>query len=77
MTMEHSGFTATVRWDVESKCYAGKVMDTWGTVVFYDYTWEKAYQGFRALLDDYLKCCGEDGEEPRQSVREAPASAVT
>jgi len=77
MTMEHRGYTATVRWDEESKCYAGKVMDTWGTIAFHDYTWEKMYQAFKNMLDDYLEHCKEDGEEPRLSVREALAHAAT
>jgi len=75
-TMEHRGYTAIVKWDEESDCYAGEVMDTWGMVVFYDYTWEKAYQGFRDVLDQYLERCEEDGEEPRLSNRELVAHSV-
>jgi len=74
--MEYRGYTANVKWDEESKCYSGKVMDTWGMVVFYDYTWEKAYQGFRDVLDQYLEHCEEDGEEPRLSNRELVAQSV-
>jgi len=73
MTMEHKGYTATVEWDEESQCFSGEVIDTWGMVVFFDYTWEKAYEGFKAILDDYLRDCEKDGEEPRMSNRKALA----
>jgi len=76
MTMEHRGYTAIVTWNEEAGHYFGKVLDTWGTVIFYDYTWEKAYQGFKDVLDDYLKGCEEDGEEPRLSNREPMAKIV-
>jgi len=76
MTMKHKGYTAFVEWDEETKQYFGKVQDTWGTVVFYDDTWEKAYEGFKAILDDYLRDCEKDGEEPRLSNRELVAHSV-
>jgi len=72
-TMEYKGYTAIVEWDEESKCYSGEVQDTWGMVVFHDYTWELAYQGFKNILDWYLENCEEDGEEPRMSNRKALA----
>jgi len=75
-TMEHRGYTATVRWDEESKCYAGEVLDTWDMIVFYDHTWEKTYQAFRNVLDWHLEECGKNGKEPRLSNREPMAKIV-
>ena len=75
-TMEHRGYTATVRWDEDSKCYAGKVMDTWDTIVFYEYTWEKTYQAFTEVLDWHLEDCVKSGKDPRTSNREPMTKIV-
>jgi len=68
-TMQHRGYTAAVEWVEEAKQYWGEALGTWGKVVFYDDTWEKAYQAFKDTLDWYLGECEKDGEEPRLSRR--------
>jgi len=76
LTMEYRGYTASVTWNDEAKYYYGRALDTWGTICFYDYTWEKAFQAFKDLMDEYLEECERDGEEPRLSNRELAAHSV-
>ncbi|MDR2561905.1 MAG: hypothetical protein LBC63_09080 [Holophagales bacterium] len=68
-TMQHRGYTAAVEWVEKNKQYYGEALGTWGKVIFYDDTWEKAYQAFKDALDWYLEECRKDGEEPRLSRR--------
>ncbi|MDR0499272.1 MAG: hypothetical protein LBH03_06035 [Holophagales bacterium] len=65
--IEYRGFTATMGWDEESQCYSGEVMDTWGIVGFNGFTFEKARQAFKEMMDWYLEECEKKGRDPHMS----------
>ncbi|MCL1908549.1 MAG: hypothetical protein FWG12_04170 [Holophagaceae bacterium] len=65
-TLEYKGYTASLEYSQEDKCYMGDLMGTKHMLYFTGLTKEEAQHNFHDLLDDYLEYCMEQGKEPEK-----------
>ena len=62
--MTHRGYTAAVAYDVDDHVFSGRVVGLRDVLYFEGKTVAELEEGFRAVVEDYLAICAENGKEP-------------
>jgi predicted HicB family RNase H-like nuclease len=64
--MEYKGYLGTVEYDEKAKIFHGDVINTRDVITFQGTTVEGIEAAFKESIEDYLKWCKEEGEEPEK-----------
>ena len=62
--MQYKGYTASVEFSEEEKCYVGDVLGISDVIFFRGDTQELLNQQFKEMIDEYLTDSAEDNIEP-------------
>ena len=62
--MEYRGYRANVRFSDEDDAFLGKVVGIRDQIVFHGTSVRELRRNFRAVVDNYLAHCAEDGDAP-------------
>lgn len=66
-TMKYKGYTGSVEWSEDDKCYFGKVAGMDGDCITYEGSDVAALEAdFRGAVDCYLESCARRGTQPRK-----------
>ena len=63
-TITYHGFTGSVEWSENDKCYFGKILGIRSLVSYEGDTEKELIDDFRGAVDDYLEMCRAYGDEP-------------
>jgi predicted HicB family RNase H-like nuclease len=66
--MEYKGYRASVKFSDEDDAFLGKVVGIRDQIVFHGTSVRELRRNFRAVVDNYLAHCVEDGDAPAQST---------
>ena len=65
--LEYKGYTGKVEYIDDAKIFHGEVLGTRDVITFEGTTVREIERAFRESIDDYLRFCEEEGEDPDKS----------
>lgn len=66
MSMTYKGYTGSIQYSAEDRCFHGRVVGITDIVSFEGTSVEELEADFRAGVDSYLQGCAELGTEPQR-----------
>lgn len=68
-TFEYKGYTGTVEYSAEDRCFHGKIAGIRDSVLYEGNEVGRLEKNFRSAVDDYLAFCAQKGKKPDQPFK--------